>query len=80
LTPIAFAGGYCHPRSASSQATVSLVIASGSSACEASHAVRCEDMTAMKYWQPPKGLAALAGMSLATLAILIAVAVVLCPS
>jgi hypothetical protein len=66
LKPIAFAGRYCHPRSASSQATVSLVIASGSSACEASLAVRCEDMTAMKYWQPPKGLAALAGMSLAT--------------
>jgi hypothetical protein len=34
----------------------------------------------MKTWHPPKGFAALAGMSLATLAILIAAAVVLCPS
>jgi hypothetical protein len=36
-------------------------------------------MTAMKNWQPPEGLGALAAMSLATLAILIAVAVVLYP-
>jgi len=56
------------------------VIASGSIACETSNAVRCGDMTGMKTWQPPRGLGALAGMSLATLAILIAVAVVLCPS
>jgi len=34
----------------------------------------------MKTWQPPKAFGALAGISLATLAILIAVAVVLCPS
>jgi hypothetical protein len=32
----------------------------------------------METWQTPKGFGALAGMSLATLAILIAVAVVVC--
>jgi len=40
---------------------------------------RCGGKIAMKSAGPPKGFGALAGMSLATLAILIAAAVVLCP-
>jgi hypothetical protein len=59
---------------------VPLVIASRAVPCQSLTHRSVWGKTAMKTARPPKGFGALTGMSLATLAILIALAVVLCPS